>query len=466
MNHLSTDHIITGTNNKFITNNTYNENLLINATLTASNLNIIGTTTTITTTTYQTENLEIITQATDGPALKVVQNGTQNIIDLHNTYSNIFTITKEGNVGVDNQNPNEKLDIKGNIKIAGHIIPTSNISYDLGTSNNKWRDLYLSGNTIYLGSTLISTDSNTKGLVLKDNNNNLVDVTAASVKIKNPNAASYVELKNVNNKVSLVAYNETGNETDSTDISLLASNVSNYVLSSSNSIINRITTLDSNTSNYVLSSSNSIINRITTSENNVSNYVSSSILNSGSGTSQWITSNNNIYYNLGNVGIGTWNPASKLHIVGDFVATGNVTAYYSDERLKNITSNITNALDIIDNLNGFYYTPNELAYQNGIHHTKQEIGLSAQQVQKVLPELVHLAPFDLDTNSKGELISKSGENYLTMSYDRLAAVFVESIKELKNEIKLLKEENNDLKQKYNDLQYKILTINDNYIQSI
>ncbi len=131
----------------------------------------------------------------------------------------------------------------------------------------------------------------------------------------------------------------------------------------------------------------------------------------------------------GNFGVGV-SPSVKLHVSGDIAATGNITAYYSDERLKTITSNIENPLELINKLKGFYYKPNELAHQNGIEHSNQEIGLSAQDVQKILPELVNIAPFDLDRDKNGNLISKSGENYLTISYERLAPVFVESIKEL------------------------------------
>jgi hypothetical protein len=214
--------------------------------------------------------------------------------------------------------------------------------------------------------------------------------------------------------------------------------------------------LDSNASNYVSSTSNQITNRITTLDSNISNYVSTKPSNAPS--SQWVTTGNNIYYTTGNVGIGITNPVTKLHLVGDIAATGNITAYYSDERLKTITSNITNSMEIIDNLNGFYYIPNELAKQNGIYHNKQEIGLSAQQVKKVLPDLVSLAPFDLMMSDDGKIISKSGENYLTISYDRLAPIFVESLKHLNNQVLSLKEENCDLKEKYNQLVQEIVMI--------
>jgi hypothetical protein len=136
---------------------------------------------------------------------------------------------------------------------------------------------------------------------------------------------------------------------------------------------------------------------------------------------------------------------------GDLNAYGNITAYFSDNRLKTYISDIKDPLAIIKSLKGFYYTPNDIAKSHGFKSTKKEIGLSAQDVQKVLPELISIAPFDKDTDKEGNIISKSGENFLTMSYDRLAPVLVEAVKELNKQNDVLKQENIELKQKYDDL---------------
>jgi hypothetical protein len=159
-----------------------------------------------------------------------------------------------------------------------------------------------------------------------------------------------------------------------------------------------------------------------------------------------------IITNDGNMGVGVFNesstppilPLEKLHIMGNIIATGRITSGYSDKRLKIFTSNISNSLDIISNLNGYYYHPNEEALKVGFENEKQ-IGLSAQEVQSVLPEIVKIAPFDMTRDDNGNITSKSGKSYLTICYERLGPIFVEAIKELTGQIKELKKENETIK---------------------
>jgi hypothetical protein len=138
-------------------------------------------------------------------------------------------------------------------------------------------------------------------------------------------------------------------------------------------------------------------------------------------------------------------PSQRLEIIGNIHASGHIRSYYSDDRLKTLTSNITGALDIVDSLKGFHYVPNEKALELGFEYDN-EIGLSAQDVKRVVPEIVKIAPFDtIKDRENGQIVSKSGEDYLTICYERLGAVFVEAIKELRKENMALKSELNTLK---------------------
>ena len=136
----------------------------------------------------------------------------------------------------------------------------------------------------------------------------------------------------------------------------------------------------------------------------------------------------------------TYNPSSNTFGCGEIVATGNITAFYSDERMKINLGNINSPLDKVMKLNGFTYTNSELAGSFGYVSTEKQIGLSAQEVQRVLPEIVSLAPFDR-LNTEDGVVSKSGENYLTVDYSRVVPLLVEAIKELNNKILILEGKN-------------------------
>ena len=95
-------------------------------------------------------------------------------------------------------------------------------------------------------------------------------------------------------------------------------------------------------------------------------------------------------------------------------ATGNITAYYSDDRLKTRLGYISGALAKVMSLKGFYYEANETAQALG-YEPVREVGLSAQDVQAVMPEVIAPAPID--------------PQYLTLDYARLVPLLVEAIKE-------------------------------------
>ena len=154
----------------------------------------------------------------------------------------------------------------------------------------------------------------------------------------------------------------------------------------------------------------------------------------------------------GNVGIGIYSPADKVHIDGNLLLSGTISTYYSDERLKTITETLNDVLPTLEKINVFKYNCNDLAESFGYNKNKVEIGLSAQQIKNYYPELVDLAPFDsIYDNETGGKISKSGENYLTLNYERLIPVLLQAIKELNINNKKLEVKCNDLEKNINQL---------------
>ena len=116
--------------------------------------------------------------------------------------------------------------------------------------------------------------------------------------------------------------------------------------------------------------------------------------------------------------------------------TGDVTANTSDKRLKTNVRKIDNALEKVSQINGVYYNFTDKALE--LNHTldkEEQVGLLAQEVQSVLPHIIKPAPFDIDRES-GESIS--GENYLTIQYEKIVPLLLEAIKELKAEVEELK----------------------------
>jgi hypothetical protein len=132
-------------------------------------------------------------------------------------------------------------------------------------------------------------------------------------------------------------------------------------------------------------------------------------------------------------GVGT----DATGTAGEIVATNQITAYYSDERLKENIELIPNALEKVMTLRGVTYNANELAESFGYTNKEKQVGVLAGDIEKVLPEAVKPAPFDRML-FEGVQISKSGENYKTVQYEKIVPLLIEAIKELNNQIKELK----------------------------
>ena len=101
-----------------------------------------------------------------------------------------------------------------------------------------------------------------------------------------------------------------------------------------------------------------------------------------------------------------------VSVTGDMTASGNVTAY-SDERLKDNIETIENGLSKVEQLRGVTYTRDD----------REEIGVIAQEVEKILPEIVLTADDEMGTKS--------------VDYSRLTAVLIEAVKDLSARVKEL-----------------------------
>jgi hypothetical protein len=113
-------------------------------------------------------------------------------------------------------------------------------------------------------------------------------------------------------------------------------------------------------------------------------------------------------HSTGYVAIGNTSPEERLHVTGNILATGDVTAF-SDARLKTDVVRIDNPLERVKGIEGVLYTDTE---------GKRKTGVIAQQVQAVLPEAVH-------GNESG---------YLSVAYGNMVGLLVECVKAQQQQI--------------------------------
>ena len=116
--------------------------------------------------------------------------------------------------------------------------------------------------------------------------------------------------------------------------------------------------------------------------------------------------------------------SNGVDITGELACTDDIIAFASDERLKENIQPLENALDKVLALRGFTYNFNEIGQSLGFDGLVRYVGVSAQEVQAVLPEAVKPAPVD--------------SNYITVQYEKIVPLLIEAIKELKEEINELK----------------------------
>ena len=365
-------------------------------------------------------------------------------------------IAEDGNVGIGVTNPQENLQVGGAILIKqGNSLPlklwsnnvefsrANNPGYISNTGSNGKLAFCTDGSSDkvrmlidgegkvgigvtnpqellhVIGNVLINT-----GLPLKLGGNN--------IEFSRANAASYIS--NIASKGSLAFTTDGGSNKvrmiidgdgkvgigTSTPKELLHINGDSILLMNSNKQSLQFH-LGTNEKTYISNINNAFSNG---SENNGALYIAaqdgmhfltSSTVPGAGGTFRMTLLDN------GNFGIGTNTPAYKLDVAGPAHATSFPTS--SDKRLKKKITPLKNVLDKLMQLNGVSFEWNKLYESMGRSTYSSEIGIIAQEVKEVFPELV---------TTWGE------EEYLAVDYGRLAPVLLEGIKELNRRVEELK----------------------------
>ena len=150
----------------------------------------------------------------------------------------------------------------------------------------------------------------------------------------------------------------------------------------------------------------------------VNNGTGQIVMVDGSGDNRTLETSGNITYN-----------GSRLSVSGEGRFTDDVIAFASDDRLKTNKVALTGALDKVCSLNGFTFNFNETAGELGFNTDHTYVGVSAQDVQKVLPEAVYPAP--------------ASDKYITVQYEKIVPLLIEAIKELSDKVSALEDKLNN-----------------------
>ena len=160
------------------------------------------------------------------------------------------------------------------------------------------------------------------------------------------------------------------------------------------------------------------------------NFSAGTITATLTGTVSALVTGNN--YQVNSFGVGT----AASGTAGEIRATNDITAFYSDLRLKENITPIADALTKVCSLRGVTYNANDVAASFG-YTREEQVGVIAQEVEKVLPQVVKAAPFDIDVDDDGNEYSRSGENYKTVKYEKIVPLLIEAIKELSEKVRRL-----------------------------
>lgn len=294
--------------------------------------------------------------------------------------------------------------------VISDLIPDGNSVYSLGNASNQWKELWVSNSTIYIDGYPLSIDGNAE---LTFNSNVIVTENSGITDVQTLSAtggviASYFTGDGGN--VSNVQYsNVTG--ANANVAAFLANFGSNSISTSGGVIATSLTgTIVRGTSNLAITSNNGNVAVAVGGTANIALFTTS-------GTQ------------LTSLGVGV----AATGNAGEVVASSTVTAGYSDRRLKSVSGKIESPMKKLSAIDGVIYRQNAVAESFGFTDDREQVGVLAQQIAEVLPQAVTLAPFDRDSNGS----SASGEHYLTVWYERLIPLLIESIKELNGRVEAL-----------------------------
>jgi hypothetical protein len=133
-------------------------------------------------------NLIIGNQTTD--TINVIADFSSNLIpDINNAFS-LGTAEKQWNNLYANN-----ADLSGNLSVAGDIVahniaPAANVTYSIGSPDNRFKDIYLANSTVYIGDAVLS--SNGESIVVSGGNGSRIELNASTQSVNTGNVFANV----------------------------------------------------------------------------------------------------------------------------------------------------------------------------------------------------------------------------------------------------------------------------------
>lgn len=257
------------------------------------------------------------------------------------------------------------------LQVMGDILPSSNLVYNLGNSNMRFKDLYLSGNSISLGNVMVSSDSNNGTITFQNTSTNSSAAIIAKEIVIQDNGQT-AKLTFSNNQLRMMSVSNNVQQGDisgipnvfssNMNIGIGVSNPSMRLQVSDDAIINtaRIGSYPFDRSQAIFAHSN--VNA-STGYAILQTSNGDTVVNAASGRSINFKINNNDAIGInsqGFMGIGTQNPSVALDVVGNaklgsnVEVLGNLTVRGNTTTVESTTVNVTD--NIIRINNGASYT--------------------------------------------------------------------------------------------------------------
>jgi hypothetical protein len=377
-------------------------------------------------------------------------NSNKDIIMMTSNTSERLRILSGGNVGIGLTNPGKKLEVDGDVSFSGNATINNAFvgQYDSTWSMFKHKDAATSDYALRTkddGSTLLNASSSSSNkLSFRLDNSEKMNITSGDIRMfdnlvvsgSKPELLLDAGSSNVNRKILFHADSGHGNS-----YMIAGYTTRLHFLSDSYMDWTTGTTDPSNTFKKMTLLANGNLGIGTTNPGKELEVVgdisfSGNLYQNGSlfsGGGSWTTSGNDIYNsNSGNVGIGTNSPGGsyKLDVIGTVKAVNYVAT--SDRNLKENIESIDKEtlVDNISKLNAYTFN-----FKSDSTKTKR-IGLIAQELQEVYPELV----------------TKSGEDStLSVDYNGMIPVLLECIKTQQSQINEQQSQINELQKQVQNL---------------